>query len=210
MLPTMNIPEYTFCRAHTLVLSLWVSLLSLTASAGDRPNIIYILADDLGYADLGVYGQTLIQTPNLDRMAAQGMRFTQHYSGSTVCAPSRSSLMTGQHAGRTPIRGNAEIQPEGQEPLPSEAVTLAEILQQAGYATGAFGKWGLGFVFTEGDPLHQGFDRFLVTIVSAWSSPTCSVLAFHFPGSLAAISTLRSVFEIPRTGRIKPSKSWLP
>ena len=129
-------------------------------AAPERPNIVYILADDLGYGDLGVYGQKVIQTPHLDRMAAEGVRFTQHYAGSAVCAPSRSALLTGQHTGHTPIRGNAEYLPEGQQPLPAEAVTLAEVLKSAGYRTGAFGKWGLGFVHTEGDPLNQGFDRF--------------------------------------------------
>ncbi|MCU4157866.1 arylsulfatase [Carboxylicivirga sp. A043] len=125
-----------------------------------QPNIIYILADDLGYGDLGCYGQTKFETPNLDRMAAEGMLFTQHYAGSTVCAPSRSVLLTGQHTGHTPIRGNKEYDPEGQHPLGSQAYTLAEMLKEAGYATGAFGKWGLGFVGTEGDPNNQGFDEF--------------------------------------------------
>jgi arylsulfatase A-like enzyme len=125
-----------------------------------KPNIIYILADDLGYGDLGCYGQAKIETPNLDKMASQGMLFTQHYSGSTVCAPSRSVLMTGQHSGHTPIRGNKEFKPEGQQPLTGEAVTVAELLKKAGYITGAFGKWGLGFIGTEGDPNNQGFDEF--------------------------------------------------
>jgi arylsulfatase A-like enzyme len=125
-----------------------------------KPNIVFILADDLGYGDLSCFGQQHFQTPNLDKMAAGGMRFTQHYSGTTVCAPSRSSLMTGQHTGHTPIRGNKEWQPEGQWPMKAEAITVAEILKQAGYITGAFGKWGLGFVGTEGDPNQQGFDEF--------------------------------------------------
>lgn len=125
-----------------------------------KPNIIYILADDLGYGDLGCYGQAKIETPNLDKMASEGMLFTQHYSGSTVCAPSRSVLMTGQHTGHTPIRGNKEFIPEGQHPIKAEAVTVAEVLKEAGYTTGAFGKWGLGFTGTEGDPNEQGFDEF--------------------------------------------------
>jgi arylsulfatase A len=128
--------------------------------AAGPPNIIYILADDLGYGDLSSWGQTLFQTPHLDALGASGMRFTQHYSGSTVCAPSRSSLMTGLHTGHTPIRGNKEIMPEGQEPLPAAAVTLPEVLKQRGYVTGAFGKWGLGFPGSEGDPNNQGFDEF--------------------------------------------------
>lgn len=126
----------------------------------ERPNIIYILADDLGYGDLSCYGQDMFQTPNIDRLSAEGMRFTQHYSGSTVCAPSRSALMTGLHTGHTPIRGNKEIRPEGQHPLPDSVVTLAETLKKAGYATGAFGKWGLGYPGSEGDPNNQGFDEF--------------------------------------------------
>ncbi len=125
-----------------------------------RPNIIYILADDLGYGDLGCYGQVKFSTPNLDRLAGEGIRFTHHYSGSTVCAPSRSALMTGLHTGHTPIRGNEEVIPEGQLPLPDSSVTIAEMLQGAGYVTGAFGKWGLGFPGSVGDPLNQGFDHF--------------------------------------------------
>lgn len=124
------------------------------------PNIIYILADDLGYGDLSCYGQELFTTPNIDRLAAEGMLFTQHYSGATVCAPSRSALMTGLHTGHTFIRGNYEIKPEGQYPLPDETTTLAESLKTAGYVTGAFGKWGLGFPGSEGDPTKQGFDTF--------------------------------------------------
>ncbi len=125
-----------------------------------KPNIIYILADDLGYGDLSCYGQTHFQTPNLDKMAAEGMMFTQHYAGTTVCAPSRSSLMTGLHTGHTPIRGNKEWKPEGQWPIPDSTFTIAEMLKSAGYTTGAFGKWGLGFVETEGSPNKQGFDEF--------------------------------------------------
>jgi arylsulfatase A-like enzyme len=125
-----------------------------------KPNVVYILADDLGYGDIGVYGQQKIRTPHLDKMAAQGMRFTQHYSGSTVCAPSRSSLMTGLHTGHTPVRGNREIKPEGQYPLADSVFTLAEMFQKAGYVTGAFGKWGLGYPASEGDPNNQGFQQF--------------------------------------------------
>ncbi|MDO7136002.1 MULTISPECIES: arylsulfatase [Algibacter] len=124
------------------------------------PNIIYILADDMGIGDLGAYGQKIIQTPNLDKLAARGIKFTQHYSGSAVCAPSRSTLMTGQHTGHTPIRGNKEagLGLEGQVPIPDNTLTLAEILKERGYATGMFGKWGLGF--GTGDPNNQGFDEF--------------------------------------------------
>lgn len=125
-----------------------------------KPNIIYILADDLGYADISCYGQTKFNTPNIDKLAKGGMLFTQHYSGSTVCAPSRSALMTGQHTGHTFIRGNQEVLPEGQHPIASSEVTMAELLKEAGYVTGAFGKWGLGYPGSEGDPNNQGFDEF--------------------------------------------------
>lgn len=124
------------------------------------PNVIFILADDLGYGDLGFLGQKYIETPNIDRLASEGMFFTQHYAGAPVCAPSRSALITGLHTGHTPVRGNFEVQPEGQYPMPDTLQTLSKIFQQAGYATGAFGKWGLGFVGTSGDPSNQGFEQF--------------------------------------------------
>lgn len=125
-----------------------------------KPNIVYILADDLGYGDLSCYGQKRFQTPNIDRMASEGMQFTRHYAGCTVCAPSRSSLMTGLTTGHTPIRGNKEWKPEGQWPLPAQSFTIAEMLKQAGYTTGGFGKWGLGYPGSEGDANMQGFDEF--------------------------------------------------
>ncbi|WP_299547476.1 arylsulfatase [Seonamhaeicola sp.] len=124
------------------------------------PNIIYILADDLGYGDLSYTGQKRFTTPHIDTLAKEGMFFSQHYSGSTVCAPSRSTLMTGLHTGHTPIRGNKEVRPEGQWPLPGSTQTLAKLLQSKGYTTGAFGKWGLGYPGSEGDPLKQGFNTF--------------------------------------------------
>ncbi len=119
-----------------------------------QPNVIYILADDLGYGDVGPYGQQRIRTPSLDRMAAEGMRFTRHYAGSTVCAPSRCSLMTGKHMGHAAIRSN------GAGPLPAREVTVAEVMKEAGYVTGAAGKWGLGKTGSPGDPNQQGFDYF--------------------------------------------------
>ena len=126
-----------------------------------QPNVIFILADDLGYGDISCNGQTMIETPNIDKLASQGMRFTQHYSGSTVSAPSRSSLLTGLHTGHTPVRGNRELKnAEGQFPLPAATFTMPEMFQQAGYATGAFGKWGLGFPGSEGDPNMQGIEEF--------------------------------------------------
>ncbi len=125
-----------------------------------KPNIIYILADDLGYGDLSCYGQEKFSTPNIDKLAKEGMLFSQHYSGSSVCAPSRSALMTGLNTGHTFVRGNKEVEPEGQFPIPKETFTIAELLKQKGYVTGAFGKWGLGNPASEGDPLQQGFDTF--------------------------------------------------
>lgn len=121
-------------------------------SPARKPNIIFILADDLGTNDLGCYGQTQIQTPNIDRLAKEGVRFTDCYAGSTVCAPSRCSLMTGMHMGHAEIRGNKN------HPLLPENVTVAEVLKQAGYTTGIIGKWGLGDEGTVGIPNRQGFD----------------------------------------------------
>jgi arylsulfatase A-like enzyme len=125
-----------------------------------QPNIIYILADDLGYGDLSCFGQKHFSTPNIDKLASEGMLFTQHYAGTSVCSPSRSSLMTGMNTGHTPIRGNKDWGTEGQWPMDSAACTLAEMLKSAGYLTGGFGKWGLGFFGTEGEPKAQGFDEF--------------------------------------------------
>lgn len=147
-----------------------------TGSDPERPNIIYILADDLGYGDIGPYGQTKIETPNLDLMAEYGMRFTRHYSGSAVSAPSRCVLLTGLHSGHAQVRGNdewadrgevwsyramlADSTLEGQRPLKSGTVTIASLLKAIGYVTGAIGKWGLGAPHTEGIPNSQGFDFF--------------------------------------------------
>ena len=125
-----------------------------------KPNIIFVLADDLGYGDLGCYGQKRIKTPNIDRMAAEGMRFTDHYAGSTVCAPSRCCLMTGLHTGHAYIRGNREVKPMGQWPLPAGTATLPRMLQDAGYTTALIGKWGLGGPGSTGTPNQQGFDYF--------------------------------------------------
>jgi len=140
------------------------------SAARPRPNIVYILADDLGYAEVGCYGQKKIKTPNIDNLAAGGMKFTQHYSGNPVCAPSRCTLMTGLHTGHSQVRGNKQVGGQegwklgstigGQWPLQEGTVTVAKILKNAGYATGAFGKWGLGIVGTTGDPNKHGFDRF--------------------------------------------------
>ncbi len=144
----------------TLMLSLPLATEKVRAVAPRLPNIIFIMADDLGYGDLGSYGQRKIRTPHLDQMAKEGIRFTQFYAGSPVCAPSRCVLMTGKHGGHAYIRDNKEVQPEGQWPISDSEVTIAEMLKTRGYATGAFGKWGLGFVGSEGDPNKQGFDLF--------------------------------------------------
>lgn len=141
-----------------LVLLLAACVLS-TATAG-QPNLIFILSDDLAQGDLGCYGQKLIQTPNLDRMAKEGTRYLQAYSGTSVCAPSRSTLMTGLDTGHCPIRANREIGKEGQKPLPAGTVTVAQILHDAGYATACMGKWGMGMFDTTGSPLKMGFDHF--------------------------------------------------
>lgn len=141
-------------------LALLVLLASGVCSAAQPappPNIIFILADDLGYGELGCYGQAKILTPNLDRMAAEGMRFTQFYAGSTVCAPSRSVLMTGRHVGHTRVRGNGG---GAAQRLAATDVTVARVLRSAGYATGLVGKWGLGEVGDEGEPTRQGFDSY--------------------------------------------------
>jgi arylsulfatase A-like enzyme len=150
----------------TPLLLLPAAILATTSKAASPsstprlPNIIYILADDMGYGDLSCYGQKHFNTPNIDQLAQSGIRFTQHYAGCSVCAPSRSSLMTGQHTGHTIIRGNKEMGEEGQFPLESKALTIAEVLKDRGYITGLFGKWGLGYPGSEGDPNNQGFDEF--------------------------------------------------
>ncbi|MEX0712556.1 MAG: arylsulfatase [Pirellulales bacterium] len=134
--------------------------------AAPKLNIVFILADDLGWGETGCYGQKKIPTPNIDRLAAQGMRFTRHYSGAPVCAPSRCVLMTGKHLGHAEIRGNRGVQAafpqftEGQYPLSESALTVAQVFQKAGYATAAMGKWGLGPVGSTGDPNRKGFDLF--------------------------------------------------
>jgi arylsulfatase len=128
--------------------------------ARQAPNVLLIITDDLGVGELGCYGQRRIATPHIDALAAQGVRFTSAYSGSCVCAPSRCTLLTGYHTGHAAIRDNKELQPTGQEPLPAQSVTIAQLLRQRGYATGAIGKWGLGPPGSVGDPNRHGFDLF--------------------------------------------------
>ncbi len=144
---------------HGLHIFVFAMSVNATAQAAS-PNIVFVLSDDVAQGDLGCYGQALIQTPHLDRMAREGTRYMSAYCGTSVCAPSRSSLMTGLHTGHCPVRGNFEVPPEGQLPLPAGTTTIAEVLKPAGYATACFGKWGMGFFETSGDPLHQGFDHF--------------------------------------------------
>ena len=139
---------------------LFTFLISCSAAiSAEKPNIIYILLDDAGYGDLGCYGQTKFATPNIDRLASEGLKFTDHYAGSTVCAPTRCVLMTGVHTGHSFVRGNREVKPEGQAPMPADIVTIPRLLADAGYTTGAFGKWGLGAPGSPSDP-KEHFDLF--------------------------------------------------
>lgn len=137
-----------------------LSVCSCAEEKPQMPNVVFILADDLGYGDLSFLGQSRFQTPNIDRLASQGKFFTQHYAGSSVSAPSRSCIVTGQHTGHTPIRGNKELPGEGQHPLPADCYTIFDLFKSRGYTTGVFGKWGLGGPGTEGAPQAQGVDEF--------------------------------------------------
>ena len=144
-----------FLKATALATGALPWALNAWASEAKPPNFLFIIVDDLGYADLGCYGSKAIATPRIDAMANEGMRFTQAYSGCTVCAPARCTLMTGYHMGHAAVRGNS-----GGIPLPADAVTVASLLKKAGYATGGFGKWGIGDLDTEGVPEKHGFDEF--------------------------------------------------
>jgi arylsulfatase A len=172
------------CRWLNWTLALLgLAALSAAPAAPRPPNVVFILADDLGYGDVGAFGQKKIRTPHLDRMAAEGMKLTHHYSGNAVCAPSRCVLMTGQHPGHTFIRDNRQMEGralsrvgkpevEGQHPIPADTFTLAEAFKKLGYTTGGFGKWGLGGPGSEGEPLKQGFDR--------WFGYNCQAVAHNF------------------------------
>jgi arylsulfatase A len=150
------------------------SILVNTSHAADKPNIVFVIADDLGYGDLGCYGQQKIRTPNLDSLAKEGMRFTTCYSGSNVCAPSRCALMSGKHPGHGYIRDNRPAKgfPEGQEPVPAGSLPLPTLLKKNGYTLGGFGKWGLGPFGSTGDPLKHGFDR--------WFGYNCQAVAHNY------------------------------
>jgi arylsulfatase A-like enzyme len=146
-----------------LLYPLWLLACSVGVFAADakmKPNVIFILADDMGYGEAGCYGQELVCTPHLDRMAREGVRFTQAYTATSVCAPARCALLTGKHLGHAAIRANRRLDPEGQQPLPAGTFTLAHLFKQAGYATGAFGKWALGYIDSSGAPDKMGFDTF--------------------------------------------------
>ena len=140
--------------------SLLLGAAATSLSSQQKPNVVFIVTDDLGYGDLSSFGQDKFQTPNIDQLALNGTRFTRSYSGTTVSAPSRASLLTGLHTGHTPIRGNMEVQPEGQKPLPANLYTIFTLFKDAGYTTGAFGKWGLGYPGSSGDPMNQNIDQF--------------------------------------------------
>lgn len=142
------------------LLSIAISICSIAISQTKQPNIIFLLADDLGYGDIDCYGQQKIATPNIDQLAKEGMRCTQFYSASPVCAPARTSFMTGMHTGHSVIRGNKTIGVEGQVPLPDNTITFPMLLQQKGYNTAAFGKWSLGFIGTSGEPAKKGVAEF--------------------------------------------------
>jgi arylsulfatase A len=145
----------------TRILCLWLLTLGIALHAADKkPNIIFILSDDIAMGDVGAYGQKKIKTPYLDQMAKEGTRYMQAYCGTTVCAPSRTSLMTGLHTGHSPVRANFEADPEGQFPLPLDTLTVAQVLKDAGYATACMGKWGMGMFDTSGSPFRHGFDHF--------------------------------------------------
>ncbi len=148
-------------KLHSLLLILPLLLQGCNTSrdtANETPNIIYIMADDLGYGDIGAFGQKIIETPGLDQLAREGIIFTDHYAGNTVCAPSRCSLMTGKHPGHAIVRGNMQYPPSGQLPLPEGTVTVSSLLRSAGYTTGMIGKWGLGNIGNSGDPANFGWD----------------------------------------------------
>ena len=140
--------------------SVFFVLLSAFAMSAEKPNIIYILCDDLGYGEVGYNGQEKIQTPELDKLASKGMRFTDHYCGNAVCAPSRASLITGKHPGHAFIRANSPGYPDGQTPIPADSETLGKLMKRAGYVTACIGKWGLGGFHNAGNPHKQGFDHF--------------------------------------------------
>jgi arylsulfatase A len=163
-------------RLLLLIPLVWFTVVprTLATEPASRPNIVFIIADDLGYGDLGCYGQKKIKTPNIDRLSTEGMRFTMHYAGNNVCAPSRCVLMTGKHPGHAYVRDNRNEPgyPEGQTAVPAGELKLPLTLKKLGYTLGGFGKWGLGPVGSSGDPLKQGFDR--------WYGYNCQGVAHNY------------------------------
>ena len=181
----------------TIFSSILCSLIVSDIHAADTPNVIYILADDLGYGDLACYGQDKLTTPNIDRLASEGMRFTAHYSGNTVCTPSRAVLITGQHSGHAHVRGNLGGE-KGAE-LDPQMTVLPEVFKAAGYATGAFGKWGLGQTHLEGNanPLTHGFDEYY-----GWKSQ--SIAHTYYPTTV-----VHNGKEVPlESGNLHPSTDY--
>ncbi|MGK0187818.1 MAG: arylsulfatase A [Verrucomicrobiales bacterium] len=161
--PMMNVKIKNSSPFHRLLQAAGIALCCISASNAQNPktpNFIFVLSDDIAQGDLGCYGQKLIKTPRLDQMATEGTRYLQAYCGTSVCAPSRSSFFTGLHTGHCPVRGNYEVPPEGQLPLPDKTVTIAEVAKAGGYATSTFGKWGMGFFDSPGSPEKQGVDHF--------------------------------------------------
>lgn len=151
---------HKYILLRTCTTAFFAPLLTAYSGTTQTPNVIFILADDLGYGDISCDGQKLYSTPNIDRLAAEGMKFNNGYAGTSVCAPSRCSLLTGLNTGHTPVRGNMEVYPEGEQPMPADTFTVAKLFKQGGYTTGIFGKWGLGAPGSASEPLKMGFDRF--------------------------------------------------
>ena len=175
------------------------------AHGAEKPNIVFILADDLGYGEIGCFGQKKIPTPNIDRLAAEGMKLTQHYSGAPTCAPSRCVLMSGKHLGHADIRANRQAKvkfpefPEGQQPVKADTVLMPAVFKKAGYATAAIGKWGLGPVGSTGDPNKHGFDLFF--------GYNCQAVAHSFyPRYLWRNHKQVEINKTPIPGHVKPVK----
>lgn len=157
------LPQISGCLLITAAALPMQKALAQTAT----PNVIYFLCDDLGFSDIEAYGNQHISTPNINKLAANGMSFTQHYSGSTVSAPSRACLMTGQHTGHTLVRGHIEY-PTGQQPLDPNVKIMPQLFKSAGYSTGIFGKWGLGYEGSNTEPFDVGFDTFFMVIITRY------------------------------------------
>lgn len=181
----------------------FVALFSSLGSAADKPNVVFILADDLGYGEVGCFGQKKIPTPNIDRLASEGVRLTQFYSGAPTCAPSRCVLMSGKHLGHADIRGNRQAKvsfpqfEEGQHPIKADTVLMPELFKKAGYATAAIGKWGLGPVGSTGDPNKHGFDLFF--------GYNCQAIAHsYFPKYLWRNAEKVEIHAKPIPGHVKP------